>query len=153
MLVCGQFCFMTSVRKRRSSFPEGQSICYGDVRVSPSTYLEPENSHVQEGDRDQVRGMFWLQALGPWSSLASAGQATSQKREPCAVYPQELGSVRQQCGCQKGKGGRSVPSSLVLLHLMHTGFGRGPRSPRWHLMLSCHSSHPLTLDPHSCSVT
>lgn len=64
---------------------------------------------------DQVRGMFWLQALGPRSSLASAGQATSQKREPCAVYPQELGSVRQQRWVPGGKGReeRAKQPSLV----------------------------------------
>lgn len=44
---------------------------------------------------DQVHGMFWLQELGPWSSLATAGQTSSQKREPYAVYSQELGSVGQ----------------------------------------------------------
>lgn len=66
---------------------------------------------------------------------------------PVQSTPESRGVSGSSARCQEGEGGQDVPCSLVMLHHVQTGFGRGPRSPRWHLTLSCHCSHTLTLDP------
>lgn len=120
--------------------------------VTISNYLEPENSHCQEGDEmgiqfcDQVHGIFWLGPLQPLLTkhLPRRGSPTQSTPPP----PPRAGEYQAMAGCQWGKGGWSVPSSLVTLHHVQTGFGRGPQSPRWHLILSCHclqQSHPDTV--------
>lgn len=69
--------------------------------------------------------------------------------EEGALYslPLRAGACQSVAGCQEGKAGWSVPGSLVTLYHVQTGFGRGPQSPRWHLILSCpclQQSHPDT---------